>query len=67
MVDAAPGGGEGERGGAALGRASEHRVHPLYLHLANVCLTGESHAASLIDADGAAVGEVLAAQVLAAR
>jgi len=68
VPDPAAGGGDGAGGGAGPGRAPVDRSTRVYLHLANDWLADQYlRAAALIDADTAAVAEMLAAQEAAAR
>jgi hypothetical protein len=69
LPDPPAGGGDGAGGGAGSGRAL-HSIEStrVYLHLTNDWLPGEyRRAAALIDADTAAVTEMLAMQETAAR
>ena len=66
MPDPAAGGGDGAGGGAGPGRAPSIESTRVYLHLANDWLAGEyRRAAALIDADTAAVAQMLAVQEVA--
>ena len=68
VPDPVAGGGDGAGGGAGPGRARLIESTRVYLHLANDWLAGEyRRAAELIDADEAAVAEMLAVQTVAVR